>query len=410
MGERLANAALLARRTSWAASSGSLSIRRGDLVDPVFGVAEHLDGADGGGGQGRQVQLVGLQIAQHQALDLRGQLGLRQRLAAGAPRGAGAGGRRDLARRCRRRTWFGGPRLLVGHGLDLSIRGLPAAWRGAYDEVDVPPPGGSVLPTGDVRRGRVARSPSWRWAARCVGPRPRSPATPGNRRCPPPPAAGCLQEAAGRRSATSSSGLRRGRAGCGGAVRGGGAETGGRGQPRRRHPGRPPSGRRRPGRPRPAKPVTWKAVQTGDAVLVTVEVTPRSARLLLDGGPMPSNPARLDKGTSHTITAMAPGFETGHGGGGRQGSDHHPPAAEAGPLRLAAASCSRRRSRRPFPTPCPVPMPSGYQQAWRMVMPFSSTQVTHTCPSGLRSSLQRESGAGAGAVPASASGSSSPGG
>jgi hypothetical protein len=60
----------------------------------------------------------------------------------------------------------------------------------------------------------------------------------------------------------------------------------------------------------PAKPVTWKAVQTGDAVLVTVEVTPRSARLLLDGGPMPSNPARLDRGTSHTITAMAPGFET----------------------------------------------------------------------------------------------------
>jgi hypothetical protein len=56
--------------------------------------------------------------------------------------------------------------------------------------------------------------------------------------------------------------------------------------------------------------VTWKPVQTGDAVLVTVEVTPRSARLLLDGGPMPSNPARLDKGTSHTITAMAPGFET----------------------------------------------------------------------------------------------------
>jgi hypothetical protein len=60
----------------------------------------------------------------------------------------------------------------------------------------------------------------------------------------------------------------------------------------------------------PARPVTWKPVQTGDAVLVTVEVTPRSARLLLDGAPMPSNPARLDSGTSHTITAMAPGFET----------------------------------------------------------------------------------------------------
>jgi hypothetical protein len=59
----------------------------------------------------------------------------------------------------------------------------------------------------------------------------------------------------------------------------------------------------------PAKPVTWKAVQTGDAVLITVEVTPRSARLLLDGGPLPSNPVHLDRGTSHTITGMAPGFE-----------------------------------------------------------------------------------------------------
>jgi hypothetical protein len=59
----------------------------------------------------------------------------------------------------------------------------------------------------------------------------------------------------------------------------------------------------------PAKPVTWKPVQRGDAVLVTIEVSPRSARLLLDGGPMPSNPVHLDKGTSHTITAEAPGFQ-----------------------------------------------------------------------------------------------------
>jgi hypothetical protein len=59
----------------------------------------------------------------------------------------------------------------------------------------------------------------------------------------------------------------------------------------------------------PAKPVTWKAVEQGAAVMITVEVTPRSARLLLDGGPMPSNPVHLDKGSSHTITAMAPGFE-----------------------------------------------------------------------------------------------------
>ena len=61
--------------------------------------------------------------------------------------------------------------------------------------------------------------------------------------------------------------------------------------------------------PAPAKPVTWKPVEKGAAVLITVEVTPRTARLLLDGGPMPSNPVQLDKGTSHTITAMAPGFE-----------------------------------------------------------------------------------------------------
>lgn len=65
-----------------------------------------------------------------------------------------------------------------------------------------------------------------------------------------------------------------------------------------------------PARPAaPAKPVTWKAVDRGAAVLVTVEVTPRSAKLMLDGGPMPSNPVHLDKGSSHTITAMAPGFE-----------------------------------------------------------------------------------------------------
>jgi hypothetical protein len=61
--------------------------------------------------------------------------------------------------------------------------------------------------------------------------------------------------------------------------------------------------------PAPAKPVTWKAVESGDTVLVTVEVSPRSARLSLDGGPMPSNPVQLARGTSHTITAVAEGFQ-----------------------------------------------------------------------------------------------------
>jgi hypothetical protein len=40
-----------------------------------------------------------------------------------------------------------------------------------------------------------------------------------------------------------------------------------------------------------------------------VEVVPRSARLLLDGEPLPSNPARLTKGSTHTLTAVADGFE-----------------------------------------------------------------------------------------------------
>ena len=61
--------------------------------------------------------------------------------------------------------------------------------------------------------------------------------------------------------------------------------------------------------PAPAKPVVWKAVDTGDGVLVTVEVSPRSARLLLDGEPLPSNPLRLLKGSTHTIAGMADGFQ-----------------------------------------------------------------------------------------------------
>lgn len=56
------------------------------------------------------------------------------------------------------------------------------------------------------------------------------------------------------------------------------------------------------------KPVTWKEVGTGNAVLVTVEVKPRNARLLLDGTPLPSNPVRLARGSTHRIGAMADGY------------------------------------------------------------------------------------------------------
>lgn len=62
--------------------------------------------------------------------------------------------------------------------------------------------------------------------------------------------------------------------------------------------------------PAPRKPVTWKALDKDDAVLVTVEVSPRSAKLLLDGEPMPSNPARIPRGSGkHTIAAMADGYQ-----------------------------------------------------------------------------------------------------
>ena len=44
-------------------------------------------------------------------------------------------------------------------------------------------------------------------------------------------------------------------------------------------------------------------------MLVTIDVSPRSARLLLDGEPLVSNPVPLARGTKHTIGALADGFE-----------------------------------------------------------------------------------------------------
>lgn len=60
----------------------------------------------------------------------------------------------------------------------------------------------------------------------------------------------------------------------------------------------------------PGRPVVWKPLPMDDAVLVTIEVHPRGAQLLLDGEPAPSNPLRLPRGTrSYKIAALAEGYE-----------------------------------------------------------------------------------------------------
>jgi hypothetical protein len=62
----------------------------------------------------------------------------------------------------------------------------------------------------------------------------------------------------------------------------------------------------------PEKAVEWRALDKDDAVLVTVEVTPKiaGARLLLDGEPLPSNPARLPRGKApRKIAVLADGYE-----------------------------------------------------------------------------------------------------
>jgi hypothetical protein len=58
-----------------------------------------------------------------------------------------------------------------------------------------------------------------------------------------------------------------------------------------------------------APPTVWQPVELGANVLVTIDVSPRSARLLLDGEPMVSNPIPLPQGTKHTIGALADGFD-----------------------------------------------------------------------------------------------------
>ncbi len=60
-----------------------------------------------------------------------------------------------------------------------------------------------------------------------------------------------------------------------------------------------------------ADPTVWKPVELGPNVLVTIDISPRSARLLLDGEPLASNPVPLPRGSKHTIGGLADGFEGG---------------------------------------------------------------------------------------------------
>jgi hypothetical protein len=62
----------------------------------------------------------------------------------------------------------------------------------------------------------------------------------------------------------------------------------------------------------PPKPVVYRPLPVVDDVLVTIEVPPRAARrarLLLDGGPLPSNPLLLKRGSVHRVDAIASGFQ-----------------------------------------------------------------------------------------------------
>jgi hypothetical protein len=59
----------------------------------------------------------------------------------------------------------------------------------------------------------------------------------------------------------------------------------------------------------PASPVVYQPLAKDDAVLVTVQVSPRAARLMLDGEPLVSNPVRLPRGPKpHSLAATAEGY------------------------------------------------------------------------------------------------------
>jgi hypothetical protein len=57
------------------------------------------------------------------------------------------------------------------------------------------------------------------------------------------------------------------------------------------------------------KAVGYSTISKDDAVLVTVVISPRDARLMLDGEHTVSNPLRfLRSSTSHRISVSAPGY------------------------------------------------------------------------------------------------------
>jgi hypothetical protein len=63
--------------------------------------------------------------------------------------------------------------------------------------------------------------------------------------------------------------------------------------------------------PQRARPVmvVYRPLAMDDAVLINVAVSPRDARLMLDGEPLPSNPVRLPRGPKpHMLAAAATGF------------------------------------------------------------------------------------------------------
>ncbi len=60
----------------------------------------------------------------------------------------------------------------------------------------------------------------------------------------------------------------------------------------------------------PTGPPQYKALEKDDAVLIDIDVSPKEARLLLDGAPLPSNPVRLPRDEqTHKISGAADGFE-----------------------------------------------------------------------------------------------------
>jgi hypothetical protein len=61
--------------------------------------------------------------------------------------------------------------------------------------------------------------------------------------------------------------------------------------------------------PPPPKPVEYKELGRQDGALVTIEVSPKGARLLLDGAPLPSNPVWLPRGSGpRTLAVAADGY------------------------------------------------------------------------------------------------------